>query len=343
MKQIVCSVFCVLAFSVLGICQCPNNSDGSYDRQKMLEKFDGVLRDSIPAYTKYPSLVDSFFIYDLTDTSNKYVNSRLRKAETCINFVDNHIYHFSVVYFPFSQSHIAVVKDGKLRIFKNINCGDDNDDLEDVISYANGVLKNGGNKHEILTRLKNYRRYGFYLATDEHEVVCNSDKKIPENSDKLYNRDEVLGRFSDVLKNSLSEKALNQLSPFVLFLTEESRANGFFVWDLTEPSNRQISLLERVEFKNNHVYHFAFIDLPFSSSNIAVLEGGTLRIFNAIDCEGKGYSLNDVVTYLNEKLKNDNNRDLIVSRVKNHRQYGVYSSFEGLSKVQCGEVVSAQK
>src|SRR5690606_37719196 len=120
---------------------------------------------------------------------------------------------------------------------------------------------------------------------------------------KLYNRGNVLGQFADVLRSSVSEEVKEQLS--WQFFVEEERANGFFIWDLTEPSNKQTSLLERVEFKNNHIYHFAFIDAPFSFSNIAILEDGKLKIFKAINCKGKSDSLQDVVAYLNGKLKND--------------------------------------
>jgi hypothetical protein len=94
-------------------------------------------------------------------------------------------------------------------------------------------------------------------------------------------------------------------------------------------------MLERIEFKNNHVYHFASIDSPFSFSNIAVLEDGKLKIFKAVNCEGKGDSLEDVIRYLNDRVKQDPRRNEIINQVRNFREYGVYVSDNDLSKPQC--------
>ena len=338
MKYIFYTMFCIFAFSVFGNGQCPKISDGLYDRQKMLKKFDDILKASVPAYPESIH-IEGFFIYDLTLPSNKYISTQGNKPENCINFIDNHIYHFSPINLQLSKSHIGFLKDGKLKVFESVNCEHNNNNLEKAISYADEWLKNDKNKDETLTRLKNYRRYGHYRTVDDYRVYCNYDKEIPENSDKLYHRGKVLAQLADILRNSVSEKVKEQFSWW--FSVEESRASGFFIWDLTELSNKQTSLLERIEFKNNHVYHFAFIDAPFSFSNIVFLEDGKLKTFQAINCKGRGNSLEDVIAYLNEKLKSDKNKDEIIKRVKNYREYGVYASFNGLSAPQCEEVISA--
>lgn len=337
LKKFLSATFCVFIFSAIGICQCPKNSDTLYDREKMLERFEDILKVSIPSYSQ--SFSDGFFINDLTEPSNKFVSSKFAKAENCINFIDNHVYHFSVVEFEKSLSHIAVIENGKLKIFKSINCINGENNLSEVINYVEKKLKGKKSGEEVLTRLKNYRRYGSYLTIDGYRVSCNWDKEITGNSDKLYNRNNVLGQFLDVLRNSISEKVKEQLPPFLGLLVEEERAIGFFVYDLTEPSNKQTSLLERVEFKNNHIYHFAFIDSPFSFSNIAILEDGKLKIFKNINCEGKGDSLKNVIDYLNQKLRTNKNKKEILKRVKNYRKYGVYASYNGLSTPQCEESV----
>lgn len=339
MKYIFGVIVCLFIFSIMGICQCPKNSDDLYDREKTIKKFVDIL--GVPMPTQSRGGVDNFFVYDLTEPSNKFTSVQFSKTENCIDFLDKHIYHFSVVEFELSLSNIAILENGNIRVFKSVNCVNGENTLSKVIEYVERNPELLGNKKEVLTRLKNYRRYGNYVTTDGYRVICNFNKEIPENSDKLYDRWKVLNRLSGVLLSSVSEKVQEQLS--WRFFTEESRANGFFVYDLTEPSNKQTSLLERVEFKNNHVYHFAFIDLPFSFSNIAVLEDGKLKIFKAINCEGKGSSLQDVVGYLNEKLKNDKNKDEIIKRVKNYREYGVYVPFNGISTPQCEEVLPADK
>jgi hypothetical protein len=75
--------------------------------------------------------------------------------------------------------------------------------------------------------------------------------------------------------------------------------------------------------------------LPWSFSFIAVLGEDDMTIFKGLNCEEKGDSLEDVLKYLNEKLKNTNNKNEIIERVKNYRKYGVYTSFNGISSPQC--------
>ncbi len=327
-------------FSLIGAGQCPKNSDGLYERQKVLEEFEEILKTSVPGYEE-SVYIAGFFVYDLNKPSNKYISTLGSQTENCINFVDNHIYHFSPINLQLSQSHIAFLKGGKVRVFESVNCEYNNDRLEEAINYASEILKNNKDRDETLSRLRNYRRYGNYRTVDDYRVRCNYDQNIREYSDDLIHRGKVLGEFADVLRHSVSEKVKKHFSWW--YSVEESRGSGFFVWDLTEPLNKQTSLLERVEFKNEHVYHFAFIDTPFSFSNIAVLENGKPKFFKAINCKGKGESLEDVVAYLKEKLKNNKNKKEIISRVKNYREYGVYASFNGLSTPQCEELVETEK
>ncbi|HEX8738119.1 MAG TPA: hypothetical protein VF721_22485 [Pyrinomonadaceae bacterium] len=338
MKYCFIILLCIFAFPVAGHCRCPKNSDSLYNREKLLLELEDTLKTSIPIYENLE--YTGFFVYDLTDSPNNFLLNRYNQTEGCINFIDGHVYHFSTIDFEESFSHIAFLENGKVKIFKSINCVNGEDNLSDVVEYAEKTLKKGKKKDETLIRLKNYRRYGFYRTTDSYRVSCNWKTKIPDNSDKLYDRYKVLDALGRVFAAAISKETWGRL--FQHFFIEESRGNGFFVYDLTEPSNKQTSLLERVEFKNNHVYHFALIDLPFSFSNIVVLEDGKLKIFKTVNCKGKGDSMKDVIAYLNGKLKNDKNKDEIIKRVKNYREYGVYASFKGLSAPQCAKAVSAK-
>lgn len=315
---------------------CPQNSDPMYDRQTTLRKLERILKRENSFYDEFPLM--GFFVYDLTDPSNSYKSQRNGLPEAgCINFVNNHIYHFSAADWSSSKSQIAILENGKMKVFRSINCKGSKEKLGDVLRYVNENLKDK-NKDETITRLKNYRRYGIYETVDATDYSCGNEE-APQNSDKMYSRRGVLMEFLATLVHPRRSRVTRGFpNPFI----EESRAVGFFVYDLTDPSNKQTSLLERIEFKNNHVYHFGHIDAPFSFSNIAVLEDGKPKIFKTINCEGKGDSLEDVIAYLNEKFRNDKNKDEIITRVKSYREYGAYASFNGLSEPQCKEVVETE-
>jgi hypothetical protein len=269
-----------------------------------------------------------FFVYDLTDPSNSYFSASFGRSEKgCVTFIEGHVYHFSTKGLAASKSQIAVFEHGKLKVFNSTNCKQDKAGLGEVLDYVVNKSVIVKEKDDTLTRIKHYRRYGKYESVDSTEYNCGREQINP-NSDKLYSRRAILYRFLEAL--GYFERN------YPNYRIEADRAVGFFVYDLTEPSNKQTSLLERVDFKNGHVYHFADIDLPFSFSNIAVLEDGHIRIFRNINCEGKGARIEEIISYLNEKLKHDKNKDEIIQRVINYRRFGVYTSLNGLSTPQCG-------
>ena len=156
------------------ISACSENSDKLYNRQKVLEKLADILNESVPEFVKVgnPRFAvknergNLFFVYDLTDPSNK------SSLTACIDFKNNHIYHFAPLEYNFSFSHILILEDGKLKVFKSINCLDRGDKLEDVISYLNQKLKNETDKDEIIERVKNFRKYGKYFHLDAPMIPC---------------------------------------------------------------------------------------------------------------------------------------------------------------------------
>jgi hypothetical protein len=136
--------------------ECPANSDKLYDRKRIIKQLGKILNKSIPencwrkyGFTESGNSPTGFFIYDLTDTSNKAINST-----DCIEFKKNHVYHFAPFDYIFSLSHIAILENGKLKIFKSVNCKDTDDRLKDVVAYLDQRLVNDKNKDEILERVK---------------------------------------------------------------------------------------------------------------------------------------------------------------------------------------------
>lgn len=162
--------------------KCEPNSDNRYNRVETLEELGNILNKTAVDYynaiyrikktTMNPKVVKNderpigFFVYDLIDTSNK-----TEPLGGCIEFKNNHIYHFSLIYIPYSFSHIVVLEDGNLKIFKAINCKD-GDSLENAINHLNQKLKDNKDKDEILNRVKNYRKYGIYSTVDDTFLRC---------------------------------------------------------------------------------------------------------------------------------------------------------------------------
>jgi hypothetical protein len=153
---------------------CQANPDPMYNRQKVLRVFANVLNTSAPGFKEYErggfrakdEMPVHFFVYDLADPSNKST----RKGG-CINLLDAHIYHFAAGYIPFSLSHVAVLKGGKITVFRAINCQNSKDKLEDVIEFVRDQIPLD-DRGEILERVKDYRKYGDFHTVDDLWIRC---------------------------------------------------------------------------------------------------------------------------------------------------------------------------
>ncbi|MGD9631468.1 MAG: hypothetical protein AB7V18_19695 [Pyrinomonadaceae bacterium] len=312
--------------------ECSPNPDSRYDRNEMLGRFAVVLDRLFPNYESFNKYRRDFFVQDLTDVANNY---RIGKDD-CITFANGHVYYFAPIGFEKAAPHIAILKKGTFKIFENIDCSSTGDRLSKVMEYLELHLEPSPEKKDILTRVANYRRYGFYVMFDRPNEYCiyNESTSLREPTGEENNTTELLEKFADILRRSIRNDK-QRFRPG--FFIERGRATGFFVYDLTDPTQRQTSLLESITLKKGHIYHFAAIDLPWSFSFIAVAgknENDT-KIFRALNCKGRGDKISNVLDFLSMNLPDSDNKKEIMERVKNYRSYGTYASFDGISEPQC--------
>lgn len=160
----------------------------------------------------------------------------------------------------------------------------------------------------------------------------NKFPRCPVNSDSLYNRQSILEQLADILNTSIPEyKKANEVE----FKAKNERGNLFFVHDLTDPSNKSSLTTVCIDFKDNHVYHFAPLNYDFSYSHIVILENGNLKVFKSINCPLSKDKVEDVIKYLEQKLENDKDKNKIIERVRDYRKYGTYYSSD-LPLLKCG-------
>ena len=149
-------------------------------------------------------------------------------------------------------------------------------------------------------------------------------KRCAENPDALYTRQRILEQLAETLNSSVFGTRKEDFR----FVVENERPREFTVYDLTEPPNKGLPLGKCISFLNNHVYHFSPMEKRYSFSHIGILEDGNLKVFKSINCKGRADSLEGVLAYLDEKLKDDKNKQGIISRVTNYRKYGLYTTVD---------------
>lgn len=167
------------------------------------------------------------------------------------------------------------------------------------------------------------------------ELKQRSAEKCQPNTDLSYNRQEILEKFASILNAAAPGYKKYESRGFYI---EDERPQKFFIYDLTDTSNKGTSLDDCVQIQNKHVYHIAAIYAPFSFSHIIIIEGKNLKIFRNINCKGRGNSLGDVIRYLNQELKDSKDKDEVIARVKNYRKHGIYATIDDLS-LRCQEAV----
>jgi hypothetical protein len=173
----------ILFLSIIFSCNCSNKiiktsklykntssyvSDSLYNNEELLNKFAEILnellethRDRIQTVCRVENAVPKFFfVYDLVDTMNNTIDNDR------IAFINKHIYHFSTISMAFSYSNICIINDTDIVIFRNINCSSSEDTIEKVLDYVNNMLI--PDKKYIIDRVKNYRKYSYFIKTDNH-------------------------------------------------------------------------------------------------------------------------------------------------------------------------------
>ena len=136
-------------------------------------------------------------------------------------------------------------------------------------------------------------------------------------------RSRVLDDLADILNKSIPEYSAGGNRGFY---SDDERGIGFFVVDLMNPSNKDLTMDDCVDFINGHVYHVAPSDSHYSLSHIVILEEGKLKVFRSVNCPSRGDRLEDAINYITAKLSQDKQRDEIIVRVRNYRRYGFYGS-----------------
>jgi hypothetical protein len=150
------------------------------------------------------------------------------------------------------------------------------------------------------------------------EFNCCSDTAL----NGKYNRKVVLNKFINALNTLLPEWGLDKKG---FYITETCHLSGTFIWDITDTSNNETRSKDRcVEFREGHIYHFSPMRKPYSYSNIAILKGGEVKIFKAVNCPEKGDKIEDVIKYIKDSLPAREVNQELIDRVKDYRKYGVY-------------------
>lgn len=173
--------------------------------------------------------------------------------------------------------------------------------------------------------------------SDGKTVEYGMLNKCPVNSDSLYDRKRTIKRLAKILNKSIPERKRLYGTGYDVSDDGKSPA-GFFIYDLTDPSNKDISSTGCIEFRESHIYHFAPFDYALSLSHLVILANGNLKVFKSINCKDRGDKIEDVTTYLNQTLANDKNKDEIIKRVKNYKNYGKSFKMDNYSKLVCEEV-----
>jgi hypothetical protein len=144
-----------------------------------LKQCEEFLRREIPSYSfsNDRGAPMGYGIADLTDPHN--VSGDVMVNTTgFIKFIVGHFYYLTPVLPHISHSFIIYVRaDGRLKIFKYLNCPKKGDSLTAVVKFAKRRLRGSSDIDGILSRIRNYRSsVKLIMPTDNYgtgEPRCN--------------------------------------------------------------------------------------------------------------------------------------------------------------------------
>ncbi len=160
-----------ILFLLLGLFS-GSSCDSEQSSSEYLDQMSQILNNAIPSYKEvYNSkgfylengIPKNFFVYNLVDTT---INSY--PAKTSIQIGKEGVFHFSPVRYEISFSHIAVIKNGEMKVFGFLNCEGKGDDIDQVINYVSELFDYD---EMVLNRIRNYRKYGMYFQMDPQSYV----------------------------------------------------------------------------------------------------------------------------------------------------------------------------
>ena len=173
--------FITVLFNVMFIFGCKNfippqnniieqnyKSDSIYNEKEILQSFANILNDSLNKHRDRilaTCRVENgepkfFFVYDLVDTLNNSIDKKR------VAFMDKHIYHFSTITYAFSYSNICILDGQNILVFKNINCSQSDNSIDDVLAYMENMKDEY--KKDVFKRVENYRKYSRFLKMDNY-------------------------------------------------------------------------------------------------------------------------------------------------------------------------------
>ena len=149
-----------------------------------------------------------------------------------------------------------------------------------------------------------------------------------------YETDVVLSKFSQILNEEFP--LYEEYQDGIFSNTNEGYTVGYTIFDLTDTLNYSTrkgdNLYGKIILNDKHFYHFAPIPWIISISFIAYLEEDEIKVFEYLNCEGKGDSIEDVITFAQEKKLL--NQDLEKS-LRNYRDFVIYMAMDNFDTVNC--------
>lgn len=147
-------------------------------------------------------------------------------------------------------------------------------------------------------------------------------------SDSLYNNEELLNKFAKILNDSLE---VHRDRTQAICRVENGIPKFFFVYDLVDTMNNTIDN-GKIAFINKHIYHFSTISMAFSYSNICVINDNDIVIFKNVNCSDSEDTIEKVISYVNNMLQNDKDKEAIINRLVSYRNYSRFIKMDNYTR-----------
>ena len=141
--------------------ELPKDKESSYSRYTVFNQMISVLykniQNELDDFAIWPvenERAIGFYVQDLVDLDNKQTN-----LLEFVHFTEGHVYLFGWIDAPYSITHFAVLKDGKIHLFEAIDCKIKEDGIDKLIDFIKENFKKENTINRLVDRVKNYKSY----------------------------------------------------------------------------------------------------------------------------------------------------------------------------------------
>jgi hypothetical protein len=158
----------------------------------------------------------------------------------------------------------------------------------------------------------------------------NKNKDILKSSNK---NDSIINLLRE---NVIDLIKVNELAELAEFEINKFDFYPIYIYDIQDTSSYCRSCIKNlINFEEGRIYHFSALNYRYLYSNVCVLDGDSIKVFLALNCEMQGDSYVDIKDYLTDKGYSIDEVESLISKMRSFKNIVPYRRSDNYTSIKC--------